>query len=355
MEGKMNRTNRIIIVAIIILLLVLIGYQLRLKSSRESGDENHSQQDSLLFGLATGYGGLGDKAFNDMQFKGMLLAKKNHQINFIYEAPDENKDDASVIESLIAKKANIIIAGGGFHMVDPVDSLALKYPQVKFIIIDDQAKHYYPNVASIQFKQNEGSFLIGALCAMESKTKKVAMLGADNITIINDFYEGFKSGVAYIDPEIKPIIRYISDTDKTNSPFANPQVAHKIADQLYQSENVDIIYQVAAGSGMGVFNSAKQNKKFAIGVDSDQDYLAEGYILTSMMKNLDIAIDMIVGKILSEGFSNTPYKLGLKEKGVGLSDMSFTKENVNPDTIQRLKQIETDIIQGILIVPTLIP
>lgn len=333
----------------------MISYVLNKNRLMSQKTEQIEEKEQILFGLATGSGGLGDKAFNDMQFNGMLMAKRNYGIKFIYDSPLSETDDVQVIEGLIKKNAKVVILGGGFHMVDPLDSLATLYPDIKFVILDDKAKNYHPNVASIMFKQNEGSFLAGALAALESKTNHIAMIGAINIDIINDFYEGFKAGAKHVNPKINVSVRYIADYEDEISPFANPQRAYKIAESLYKNSNVDIIYQVAAGSGMGVFNAAKQFKKYAIGVDSDQDYLAESYILTSMMKRLDIGINMIVGHILEGKFENKPYKLGLKENGVSLSDMKFTKDLINSETLLKLKSIESDIINGKIIVPTLYP
>ncbi len=351
----MNKNAKLILIVSVIIIGLIISFFINQNHIKSQNIVDKQENEPIIFGLATGSGGLGDKAFNDMQFNGMLMAKRNYDIKFIYDSPMSETDDFQVIEGLIKKKAKVVILGGGFHMVDPLDSLATLYPDIKFVILDDKAKNYYPNVASIMFKQNEGSFLVGALAALESKTNHIAMIGAINIDIINDFYEGYKAGAKYINPNINVSVRYIADYNDETSPFANPQRAYKIAESLYKNSNVDIIYQVAAGSGLGVFNAAKQFKKYAIGVDSDQDYLAETYILTSMMKRLDIGINMIIGNILEGKFENKPYKLGLKENGISLSEMKFTKEMINADTLQKLKSIESDIINGKIIVPTLYP
>ncbi len=321
-------------------------------SNKDSSNNLKTEKSKYLFGLVTGTGGLGDKAFNDMQYNGMLFAKKNYGIDFIYTAPKSMNEDVTAIEELISKGANVIFAGGGFHMIDPVDKLAKKYPKILFIILDDFAKHYYPNVASVTFKQNEGSFLAGALSAMETKTKKIAVIGAANIDVIQDFVVGYKAGAEYINPEIIIYTSFIGKTDDKISPFANPKKAYKIATSLYKADDVDVIYQVASASGIGVFNAAKESNCYAIGVDSDQDYLAEGFILTSMMKRLDQGINMVINNILTGKFKNKAYKLGLIENGVSLSSMLYTKDKINPLYLKQINNISDKIKSGNIIVPS---
>lgn len=340
-----------IILSVLLVVIIFLGAYF-FTSVRKDEDLVTEKENSFIFGLATGTGGLGDKAFNDMQFNGMLMAKRNYRINFIYDSPNDFTDAAIVIQRLIDKKASVIIAGGGFHMVEPVDSLARVYPEILFIILDDLAREYLPNVASLTFKQNEGSFLAGAIAAMESKSNKIAMIGAINHQVINDFYIGYEAGAEFAKPGVTVIKEYIENYDRQTSPFANPQVAFEIANQLYNQKGVDVIFQVASGSGMGVFNAARLNNSYAIGVDSDQDYLAEGYILTSMMKRLDTGIEMIVGKIINNEFENKPFSLGLKENGISLSEMKYTKDKLNPKHLIMLENIKNEIIDGLIKVPS---
>ncbi len=349
------KSKVIVITLIIAMALSIIAYHYRSQKVKYTSQSDENNNSEILFGLVTGYGGLGDKAFNDMQFNGMLLAKRNFGIEFIYESPSTWGTDLEVLDRIINRGASVIIAGGGFHMIDPVDIYARKYPDIIFIILDDFAKEYLPNIATISYRQNEGSFLVGALSALETSTNTIAMIGATDIEIINDFYNGFEAGAKHINPNIKIFKKYIGSIDDVVSPFANPQKAQVIADDLYANHNVDIIYQVASGSGIGVFNSARNNKKFAIGVDSDQDYLAEGFVLTSMMKRLDLSINMIIEHILNETFENKAYKLGLKENGVSLSPMNFTKNIISQKSLNHIDMLKQDIIEGKIQVKTYFP
>lgn len=348
----MKKRDKLVWIVLICMVIMTLSCQKKQTNDSDLTDSLSLAKSKYLFGLVTGTGGLGDKAFNDMQYNGMLYAKKNYGINFIYTAPQSMADDEPAMETLIKKGANVIFAGGGFHMIDPVDHLARKYPQVKFIILDDFAKEYLPNVASVTFKQNEGSFLIGALSAMQTKTKKIGLIAATDINVLQDFITGYKAGAEYIDPSVRVTVKFIGKMDDQTPPFANPKKAYKIATTLYKAENVDIIYQVASASGMGVFNAAKESGSYAMGVDSDQDYLAEGFILTSMMKRLDQGVNMVIDEILKGKFSNKAYKLGLNENGVSLTPMIYTKQLIKPENLQRLKDITEKIKQKNIIVPS---
>ncbi|MCP4629671.1 MAG: BMP family ABC transporter substrate-binding protein [bacterium] len=304
------------------------------------------------FGLATGLAGLGDKSFNDMQYNGMILAKKKYGISFIYDSPATVDDDIPVIEGLIEKGCNVIIAGGGYHMKDPVDILSQKHPGVKFIILDDFANKYHKNVYSVALSQNEGSFLAGALAAQMTKTGNIAVIGAMNIDIINDFVIGYKAGAKYIDKSVNVIVKYISEKDGNINPFTAPKVAKNMSIELYDQDHVDIIYSVATASNMGVFAAAREKGKYAIGVDSDQDFHAKGLILTSMMKRLDAALVYIIGLLMDNKIENKPYVIGLENKGVSLTPMTYTRHIIPDACIKKLDRIRDDIINHKITAPT---
>ncbi len=319
------------------------------ENKKNNGTNNAS---GYVFGLTTGLGDLGDYAFNDMQYNGMIMAKKQFGINFYYNSPKtEDEDEAKLLE-LIKKGCNVIFAGGGYHMIDPIDKIAPMYPQVLFILLDDKPKTLYKNVAGIMFKQNEGSFLAGMLAASMSKTNSIGSVSAMNIEVINDFIIGYEAGARYVNPTIRFKNIYLAEDMGEKNPFSAPQTASLASKKLISDFKTDVIFQIASASGNGVFNTAKDMKIYAIGVDSDQDYLAKGVILTSMMKRLDIAILFMVERVLSNNFENKVYNLGLKENGIGLSPMRYTK-NIIPENVQNaIKKAEKEIIEGKMYVPS---
>lgn len=320
--------------------------------SQNGNNENASSMPS--FGLITGLGGLGDRSYNDTLYKGMIQAKRLFGIEFDYVSPSHIDDNVPLMEKLISDGHNVIIAGGGWHQRTPVDMLARKHRDVIFVLIDEYAEEYLDNVCSIVFKQNEGSFLCGVLASMFSKTKNIAVIASTDEEVIRDFIEGFIAGAKYGYTGINILLRFIDEEHNEDdiNPFNSPEIAYKIAENLILSKNVDIIYQVAAGSGFGVFNAVRDLGKYAIGVDSDQDYLAQGQILTSMMKNSDLGIVMIIDKILKGNFLNNAYELGIKENGVSLSPMTYTKHIIPEEILEAIDKAKLKIINEDITVPS---
>ena len=335
-----------------ITVMLMFTFYVLLGTHEQVFAQSNQSISQYTFGLATGLAGLGDKAFNDMQYNGMMLAKKQYGISFIYDSPATVEDNIPVLEGLIEKGCNVIIAGGGYHMKDPVDLLSQKYPEVQFIILDDVAKTYHNNVYSVALRQNEGSFLAGALAAQMTKTGNIAVIGAMNIDIINDFVLGYNAGAEYINTSVNVIVQYISEKDSTVNPFAAPEVAKNMSLELYDQDDVDIIYGVATASNMVIFAAAGEKGKYAIGVDSDQDFHVKGLILTSMMKRLDVALVYIIGLLLDNKAENKPYVLGLERNGVSLTPMTYTRHIIPDASIKKLDQIRADIINHTIIVPS---
>lgn len=308
-----------------------------------------------LFGLALGSGSLEDNSFNQMQLSGMRLARPKFGVDYLVEKPASMADNERALRYLIEQGATVIICGGGWHMKGPADTLAREFPHVFFIILDDTAVEYLPNVASVTFRQNEGSYLVGALSAIVSKSDHVCFIGASDFNVINDFQVGFEAGVQRIAPQARLDVAYIDAHPEAEGkiPFDLPEVAEAMAEQMY-ADGCEVIYAVAAGSNRGVFNAAVRAGAFAVGVDSDQDSMAPGFVLTSMMKRLDKAILFIVEKALDGTLANEAYSLGLKEGGVALSPMTYTAPLVDDVEMRRVRYLRHLIERGELDVPSAI-
>ncbi len=304
-----------------------------------------------VFGLATGLGGLGDKAYNDMLYHGMVLARAMHGVLFHVESPSDPAQDMGVMEDLIAQGAKVIIAGGGYHMVEPVDVLAQRHPDVHFVLFDDVAKNFWPNVSSVTFKQNEGSYLCGVLAAKMSKTREIGFLGASDLQIINDFFVGYEAGAKSVQPDISISRVYIESSNEDVNPYNSPLRARRFALNMYDA-GCDVIFAVASGSNKGVFSAALERQKFAIGVDSDQDHLAQGFILTSMMKRLDTAVVFAVSEYLAGRLDNKNYSLGLAEEGVSLSPMTFTRVLIPQQLHKEIEETKQGIQDNSIFVPS---
>lgn len=324
------------------------------KQENNSINKNSDNETDNLFCLITGFGGLGDKSFNDMLYKGMILAKKEFNTSFLFRTPSENEYTGKYFEEMINLGCTTIFIAS-YDYLETINTYAIKYPNTKFILVDNPIKNPRKNVASIMFKQNEGSFLVGALSAMISKKGKIAIIGGKNVKVINDFIIGYKAGAEFIKEDIKIYTDFITNgtnTTNTINPWESPKKAYKLSMKLYKKKGVDIIYGVAAASNLGIFIAAKESNNFAIGVDSNQDYLKKGVILTSMIKKLDYGIVYLIDKIINNKFENKQYKLGIKENGVALSPMEFTKDKIPFNYLKRLEIIKQKIIDGKIVVPS---
>lgn len=343
--GHMKTTSATFRAAICLLLFVMAPHSPATASlSREP----------LLFGLVTGLGHKEDDAFNDMLYNGMVLARAKYAIKYMVATPENVEDDVPVMEALIRQGCNVIIAGGGYHMIDPVGYLAQKYPQTRFVLMDDFARSYPPNVSSVTFRQNEGSFLAGALAALMSKTRRISFLGAADLHVINDFYAGYAAGAKHVRPSVLVDKAYIFAHVRAIDPYKAPDIAREISLKLC-AQGSDIIFAVAAHSNTGAFAAVKEKNCFAIGVDADQDHVAKGFILTSMLKRLDTALLTMVEKILDGSIENRNYSLGLAESGVDLSPMTYTKMLIPPSILEHIADLRRQIIQGDLAVPSAMP
>ena len=240
-----------------------------------------------------------------------------------------------------------LIIGVGFTMKESVIAAATAYPDQKFAIVDETITGL-PNVTSLTFKEHEGSFLVGALAAMMSKTGTVGFIGGMENPVIQKFEAGFAQGAKYINPDIKVLSVYIGGSNAFNDP-----ASAKTKTETLIQQKADVVYHAAGGSGAGVFQAAKEKNVYAIGVDSDQDDIVPGTILTSMMKYVDVATFNIVKDTLEGKYTNEHHEYGVKENGVGTTNFKNTKDKIGEENIKKLDQIKQDISDGkITVSPT---
>lgn len=286
---------------------------------------------NLKIGLVLSTGGLGDKSFNDSAYRGLEMAKKDLGIDFKYVEPKTSLEDEDFLREYADAGYDFII-GVGFPMKDAIENVARDYPELKFAMIDNSTSE--ENVKNLLFRENEGSFLMGALAAMMSKTGVIGFVGGIDMPLINKFKDGYEQGARYINPEIKVLSAYIGGT----SAFSDPLKANEMA-TMHIKQGADVLYHAAGGSGLGVLEAAKDNGIYAIGVDSDQDDFIKGTVLTSMMKNVDIAVYNTVQSILNNEFKGGDFYYGLAEGGVGTTDFRNTKDIIGIDKIENLQII----------------
>ncbi len=297
---------------------------------------------AVRIGMVTDVGGLGDRSFNDSAYAGLVRAKNDlHAETTALQS--HSAADYQVNMTVLANKEYDEIFAIGFLMARDVQEVSERYAQRHFSIIDAVVNQ--PNVTSVTFKEEEGSYLAGALSAMTTKSKTIAFLGGIDIPLLRKFEAGFAAGARQIDPSVNVLVKYVGS-------FEDVASGKELAGVLFD-QNADIIYVAAGKAGLGAIDQVKRrNGAYVIGVDSDQDAIAPGKILTSMVKRVDIGVFRVSERAVARKPRPARLTLGLKEGGVGLTDFIYTKSVVTPPKIALLKTLKAAIIAGKIKVPS---
>lgn len=291
----------------------------------------------LNVGMLLARGGLGDRSFNDSAYAGLQEAQK--QLGIRFETADFTSDEAN-LEALrrFAQQEYDLIIGVGFENAAYIETVAKEFPDRNFAIIDVAAEG--DNVASIIYREQEGDFLMGVLAAMLTKSKKVGFIGGMDIEIIQRIESGFKQGVVYQDSSVK----VVSDMAGT---FTDPEVGKSLALAQYET-GVDVIYNGAGRTGLGIIEAAKETGKLTIGTSGDQRYLAPGNVVGNRPKRVDTAVLMLVNEVKDDQFTAGTRSLGLKEEGLSLGP--FDENLVTGSMLERLELLKQQIITGEIVV-----
>ncbi|HMA15678.1 MAG: BMP family ABC transporter substrate-binding protein, partial [Bacteroidota bacterium] len=227
-------------------------------------------------------GGKFDKSFNEGVYNGVEQFKKESGIDYReFEVTNETQREQALRR--MAQRGADPIIGVGFAQADALAKVAQEFPNTRFAIID--AVVDLPNVRSIIFKEHEGSFLVGMIAAMKSETGKVGFVGGMDIPLIRKFACGYEQGAKHVKADAE-VIQNMTGT--TPSAWNDPTRGAELTKSQFD-RGVDVVYAAAGGTGVGVYQTAEDSGKFAIGVDSNQNYLHPGTMLTSMLKRVDVA------------------------------------------------------------------
>lgn len=327
------------------------------------GTQEKSTDDAQLKVVLYMNGNLGDKSFFDSASRGMEMAEKDFGI-FVksIEGGYDTARWAPDIEQLCQGDWDIIIAGT-WQLQEIIQDIAPQYPEKKFFLYDtavDYSAGNLDNVYSILYKQNEGSFLAGAIAGLittsdleyANKDKKIGFIGGMDIPVINDFKVGFIQGAKFIDPEIECLVYYVGD-------FNDPAKAKELSLAMFE-QGVDIAFNGAAQAGLGLLDAGSEKKAYTIGVDSDQYLLYKesepqraAFIVTSMLKNVDASLYRAIEKHIDGSLVyGAVEQLGIENNGVGLADNENYRSIVTPEFIEKIQSI-TDMIQsGEIVVDT---
>lgn len=287
--------------------------------------------------MVTDVGGIGDESFNASAWQGLQMAKQKLGAEVRYLESATAADYVKNLRALAGQKYDVVFAVG-FLMENALKQVAPRYPAVKFAIIDGSAPAA-ANTVSIKFNEQEGSFLVGALAAGVSKKKIVGFVGGMNVPLIKKFEAGYRAGAQTMGAA-RTLVGYTGNWDDVGK-------GRELALTQFR-QGADIVYHAAGRCGIGVIEAAKQRGAgyYAIGVDMDQDGLAPGRVLTSMVKRVDQAV-FDVCKRTSEGkFKSGQIVYGVKEGGVGMSAMKHTKKEVPPALLQKVERLRAMIVNG---------
>jgi basic membrane protein A len=300
-------------------------------------------------------GGRGDKSFNDGAYLGAERAAKELGVRVRFIEPGEGSDREAGLRLLAAEGMDLVI-GVGFIFTDDLTQLAKEYPNTKFagvdysVATDKDGKVIPPpsNLAALKFREEQGSFLVGALAALVGKSKKVGFVGGMNFPLIQKFEAGYRAGVRAVCPDCEVITQYAGVTPEA---FRNPGKGKELALSQYQ-QGVNVIFHASGSTGLGVFEAARQTGKLAIGVDADQYKEAPGYVLTSMVKRVDNAVFDAIRRVQEKRFRGGIYQYGLAEQGVGYVYDANNRQLIPADARAKVEALKQDIIAGRIQVPS---
>jgi len=303
---KQKWITPVLVLNIFALLLLLTAC-----SAPDGSTNGSTQENRIKIGVVLTEVGLGDRSFNDSAFDGLIQERNEGNIVFDYKEPGNGLTPEQAFEQFAQEKMDLIIALTDTVKAD-LEKVAGKYPDQTFLMLDGDSE--LPNINSIKFKAEEGSYLAGMIAGFATKDNQIGFLGGMDIPVLHDFQEGFEQGVHAVNPDARVHAVYAGD-------FGKPELGAQLASQMMQDQGTDVIYVAAGLTGVGALTEIQQAGKHAIGVDTDQFFLAEKAILTSMLKNVDVSIRNAIATY-KENNNTFPQKVmvyGLAENGIGIT------------------------------------
>lgn len=308
------------------------------EGANEGGED---QGEDIKIAMVTDTGGVNDNSFNQSAWEGLQRAEKELGIEVSYVESQDASDYPANLESML-DAGNNLIWGVGFLMGNDMETAAKDNPDQKYAIIDSAYEETPENLVGVLFKAEQASFLVGYIAGKMTETGKVGFVGGEEGFIIDGFDYGFHAGVKQANPDAEVLRQYVGG-------FNDVAKAKSIAIQMYQG-GADIVFHAAGAAGDGVIEAAKEQDKWAIGVDRDQSDLAPDHVLTSAVKRVDNAM-FNMAKQLKEG--NFPggetVVYGLEDGGVDIAETS--DKHVSEDVLKEVEDLKQKIIDGEIEVP----
>jgi basic membrane protein A and related proteins len=312
------------------------------------------RQCNIRVGIVFDIGGKNDRSFNAAAWEGVQRAEKDLNI-CLYDVEPGNPTSIEPAMRAFAEKNFDLIIGVGFAQGPIMQKVADDFPNIKFAIIDGvifekDGKTPKQNVASLVFREHEGSYLVGMIAASKSKTGTLGFVGGMDIPLIHKFATGYEEGAKSVNPNAKVITNFVGVTDSAwNNPGKGRELALSQIDQ-----GADVIFTAAGNSGLGAFDAVEQYgknasgeaNKFVIGVDSNQNGVKPGFVLTSMVKRVDNAVYDVVKEVLERRFNGGFHAFGLDKDGVAYSMDENNKALIPQDVIQKVEEAKKKIGSG---------
>ncbi len=336
--------------AIVLVLLFAVAFA----ASCGTGAEAKREGCNIRVGIVFDIGGKNDRSFNAAAWEGVKRAEQELDI-CLYDVEPGNPTSIEPAMRAFAEKGFDLVIGVGFAQGPIMQKVAMDYPNINFAIVDGvifeaDGKTPKQNVASLVFREHEGSYLVGMIAAAKSKTGILGFVGGMDIPLIHRFETGYEEGARAVNPDIRVLDNYVGVTDAA---WNNPGKGKELA--LSQIEKgADVIFTAAGNSGLGAFDAVEQYgrgpsgeaNKFVIGVDSNQNAVKPGFVLTSMVKRVDNAVFDVVQEVLEGRFQGGFHVFGLDKDGVAYAVDEYNRALISPDVIEKVEAAKQEIIDG---------
>ena len=306
---------------------------------------NHVNADPIRVGLVYDTGGRGDLSFCDASYAGATKAADQWKIELKEITPGQSTDIERVLRQLARLKYDLII-GVGFLFQDPMSRVAPDFPNINFAIVDAEANG--SNIVSLIFKAHEGTYLVGAIAALKTKTNKIGFVGGMNVPLLHSFEAGYRAGANAIRPKIEIMVDYAGVTPQA---FSDPARGKELALAQY-NKGADVILAAAGATSLGILEAAKEKNKFIIWVDANGNHLARGLVLTSMIKGVELSVYQTIQSVVEDNFTGGTKIYGLKEGGIQYIVDKDNRSLLSEDLLSRVEDLKTKIIVGDIIVPS---
>jgi basic membrane protein A len=295
-------------------------------------------------GIVLDKGGKDDKSFNTSALEGARKAQKDLGVPFKFVESSDDHSFEPMLRSFAKKDFDLVFAIG-FSQAEALQKVSKAFPKVKFAIVDAEVNA--ANVQSLMFEEHEGSYLVGALAALSSKSGKIGFIGGMDIPLIRRFLLGYESGAKKINPNVVVTSQFVG---VTGDAWNNPTKAKELALNQF-NQQVDVVFAAAGASGMGLFDAAAEKKKLAIGVDSNQNGIKPGTILTSMLKKVDEAVYSSIKGTKEGKFSPGTKRYGLADGGVDYAMDQHNEKLISKEMKAKVDDLKSQIVSKKISVP----